>query len=124
MTPIVELTGGYNLQLKGGATSPSLAGAAADVVSLAAVDKAAGDRRLYVQSESGSAISLGNDRLNFAAATGIISIGGTDTVSVTTTSITLADAVNIAVGSTSGTKVGTATTQKIGLWNASPVAQY
>ena len=124
LTPIVELTGGYNLQLKGGATSPSLAGAAADVVSLAAVDKAAGDRRLYVQSESGSAISLGNDRLNFAAATGIISIGGTDTVSVTTTSITLADAVNIAVGSTSGTKIGTATTQKIGLWNASPVAQY
>ena len=33
------------------------------------------------------------------------------------------DAVDIATGTTTGTKIGTATTQKIGLWNATPVVQ-
>jgi hypothetical protein len=33
------------------------------------------------------------------------------------------DAVNIATGTTTGTKIGTATTQKISLWNATPVVQ-
>ncbi|MDB5343896.1 MAG: hypothetical protein JWP89_2273 [Schlesneria sp.] len=74
---------GLNLQFNAGATSPTLAAAAADIVSLCGIDKAAGDRRLYVQSEAGSSISLGNDRLNFAAATGIASIGGSDTLWVT-----------------------------------------
>jgi hypothetical protein len=35
----------------------------------------------------------------------------------------LADAGNITVGTTTGTKIGTATTQKISLWNATPVVQ-
>lgn len=34
-----------------------------------------------------------------------------------------ADAVNIAVGTTTGTKIGTATSQKIGFYNATPVVQ-
>ena len=33
------------------------------------------------------------------------------------------DAVDIETGTTTGTKIGTATTQKIGLWNATPVVQ-
>jgi hypothetical protein len=37
--------------------------------------------------------------------------------------LTLADALNIAVNSTTGTKIGTATTQKIGFYNATPVVQ-
>ncbi len=36
---------------------------------------------------------------------------------------TLADAANIALGTTTGTKIGTATTQKIGFFNATPVVQ-
>jgi hypothetical protein len=36
---------------------------------------------------------------------------------------TVADARNIAVGTTTGTKIGTATTQKIGFFNATPVDQ-
>lgn len=36
---------------------------------------------------------------------------------------TLDDGANITVGSTTGTKIGTATTQKIGFYNAAPVAQ-
>jgi hypothetical protein len=37
--------------------------------------------------------------------------------------LTIADACNIAVNATTGTKIGTAASQKIGLWNATPVVQ-
>lgn len=37
--------------------------------------------------------------------------------------MTFGDAGNLAVGSTTGTKIGTATTQKLGLWNATPIIQ-
>jgi hypothetical protein len=36
---------------------------------------------------------------------------------------TLADAQDIAVGTTTGTKIGTGTTQLLGFWNATPAAQ-
>lgn len=36
---------------------------------------------------------------------------------------TFSDAANIVVGSTTGTKIGTATSQKIGFYNAAPVVQ-
>ena len=35
----------------------------------------------------------------------------------------LVDGVNVVVGTSSGTKIGTATTQKIGFWNVTPVVQ-
>lgn len=75
----------FNIELGGGSTSPVLGGVTADIVSFAAVDKAAGDRRLYIQSEAGGVISLGNDRLNFAAATGNIAIGDTDVANIIST---------------------------------------
>lgn len=37
--------------------------------------------------------------------------------------LTIADAGNLIVGTTTGTKVGTATTQKLGFWNATPIVQ-
>jgi hypothetical protein len=37
--------------------------------------------------------------------------------------ITLSDAANVVAGTTNGTKIGTATTQKIGFWNVTPVVQ-
>jgi hypothetical protein len=40
-----------------------------------------------------------------------------------TDSLTLNDAKNIAVSTTTGTKIGTATTQKLGFWNAAPIVQ-
>jgi hypothetical protein len=45
------------------------------------------------------------------------------TLTVNGTSVTLADACNLALGTTTGTKIGTATTQKIGFWNATPIVQ-
>lgn len=77
-TPILKITAGNNWQFTGSTISPTLAGASADTVSMAAVDDAAGDRRWHVQSEMGSAISLGNDRLDFAGTTAAISRAGTD----------------------------------------------
>jgi hypothetical protein len=41
----------------------------------------------------------------------------------TTGLFTIADALNIAVGTTTGTKIGTATTQKLAFFNATPVVQ-
>lgn len=37
--------------------------------------------------------------------------------------VVLTDAVDISVGTTNGTKIGTANTQKLGFWNATPVVQ-
>ena len=37
--------------------------------------------------------------------------------------VTFADASNIIINATTGTKIGTGTTQKIGFWNATPVVQ-
>ncbi len=37
--------------------------------------------------------------------------------------LTLADSVDIVINTTTGTKIGTATGQKIGFWNATPVVQ-
>lgn len=37
--------------------------------------------------------------------------------------LTIADANDVILGTTTGTKIGTATTQKLGLWNKTPVVQ-
>jgi hypothetical protein len=65
---------------------------------------------------------------NSAASTSHIwSIGGTATANevmrLDSTTHTLADAINMAFGTTTGTKIGTATSQKLSLWNATPIVQ-
>lgn len=52
-----------------------------------------------------------------------LKIDGTSAATLTATALTLADAVNIVVNTTTGTKIGTATTQKLGFFNAAPAAQ-
>jgi len=48
----------------------------------------------------------------------------TERLSISSTGLfTIADALNIAVGTTTGTKIGTATTQKLGFFNSAPVVQ-
>lgn len=44
-------------------------------------------------------------------------------VSIGPGGLTFAEAGNLAVGTTTGTKLGTATTQKLGFWNATPVVR-
>lgn len=48
---------------------------------------------------------------------------GTFTTATVNTSLTMADAANIIVNTTTGTKIGTATTQKLGFYNATPIVQ-
>jgi len=40
-----------------------------------------------------------------------------------TQDLTFGDMINIILNATTGTKIGTGTTQKIGFWNATPVVQ-
>jgi len=111
-----------NLLLLGPATTPVLGAATADTVRLAAVDIAAGDRRLAIQSELGSPIYIGNNILNFVAAA-TISTGATTLTLSPATNIVITEAKNIVLGTTTGTQIGTAANQKLGLWGAAPVIQ-
>lgn len=65
---------------------------------------------------------------NSAASTAHIwSIGGTaaanEVMRIESTAFTLANAVNVVVGTTTGTKIGTSTSQKLSMWNATPIVQ-
>ena len=53
-TAALRITAGYNTQLTGPATSPSLNAAVTDLVSLGAIDTAAADRNLYARNENGN----------------------------------------------------------------------
>jgi hypothetical protein len=52
-----------------------------------------------------------------------ISPGTTNVLTVSSTTITVADAKNFALNTTTGTKIGTSTSQKLGFWNTTPIAQ-
>ena len=53
-----------------------------------------------------------------------LQVGGSSKFKVDNTGThTLADAANIVVGTSTGTKIGTATSQKLGFYNATPVVQ-
>lgn len=48
---------------------------------------------------------------------------GFDIATFSTTAITVTDAINMVLGTTTGTKFGTATTQLLSFWNATPIVQ-
>jgi hypothetical protein len=59
---------------------------------------------------------------------GLVATGGASPLdlnggALTVGSATIADAGNVALNTTTGTKIGTATGQKLGFWNATPVIQ-
>jgi hypothetical protein len=58
------------------------------------------------------------------AAAGRTTLGVGTGDSPTFAGLTIADAGNIVLATGTGTKIGTATTQKLGFYNAAPVAQY
>lgn len=62
------------------------------------------------------ASGAGNTPLN-------LSDGAFECGTVTCGTITLDDAANIVANTTTGTKIGTSTSQKIGFWNATPIVQ-
>lgn len=84
----------YNIVYGGGPTSPVLGAATADTNSTAAVDHAntrhiaAGNRMWGNQSERGSPQFIGDDAWEITAATGYITVNGTD-ITITSTTIAL-----------------------------------
>jgi hypothetical protein len=58
-------------------------------------------------------------------ALGLLATGGADPADVfdLTQDNTLGDGVDMALGTTTGTKIGTATNQKLGFYNATPITQ-
>lgn len=81
----------------------------------------------------GRAISLTNPTYTFITA-GTYGLGQTGTqvsliansvavIAASSTVLTIANAVNFAFNATTGTKLGTATTQKLSFWNAIPIVQ-
>lgn len=79
-------------------------------------------------SQSSSNWSLGqNGTTSYfnAPTSGTVSltIASVDQITITTTTTTFKDALNIAVGTSTGTKIGTTTAQKIGFWNKTPIVQ-
>jgi hypothetical protein len=54
---------------------------------------------------------------------GSAAAAGTFTSLTANTSLTLADTVNVVLNATTGTKIGTATTQKLAFYNSTPVVQ-
>jgi hypothetical protein len=78
----------------------------------------------FVHNATAASEALG---FNVAGGSDKLVITGTGNVGIGTTSpsslLHLADAGDITVGTTTGTKIGTATTQKIGFYNATPVVQ-
>ena len=75
------------------------------------------DKNEYIDSEA-------DGDLDLAATTSIdFNIGGNEDLALTANLLTFGDATDIALNATNGTKIGTATSQKIGFWNATPVVQ-
>jgi hypothetical protein len=62
--------------------------------------------------------SAGQVQFNNAGA-----LGGTSTISISGTVVTWADATTWVAGTTTGLTIGTATTQKLGFYAATPVVQ-
>lgn len=70
-------------------------------------------------------VNTGNDTvLNAATGENVqLAINGTAKVTVATSTVTLADAFDIVLGTTTGTKLGASAAAKLGFWGATPVVQ-
>lgn len=65
----------------------------------------------------------GTVAIDGAVIGGVTPAAATVTTGTINTSLTFADVANIIVNATTGTKIGTATSQKLGFYNAAPVVQ-
>jgi hypothetical protein len=79
-----------------------------------------------LQIGTSSANDAGSIRLTNITALGTLAVTGASTLTGLLTAnggITLGDGQNIAFNTTTGTKIGAATTQKLSFWNATPIVQ-
>lgn len=71
---------------------------------------------LYFESNTCGIFSSTANVLGFSTS-------GTSRITISTTDLTISDAFNISFNATTGSKIGTATTQKLAFWNATPIVQ-
>jgi hypothetical protein len=84
-----------------------------------------------VSTSTGGVVQIGGGSGAYNAATTVdvyaaannTTLLGSKIASFTSSGMTLQDGMNIAANTASGTKIGTGSTQKLGFWNATPVAQ-
>jgi hypothetical protein len=120
---------------KGGdGSGTNIAGGILHIVGGASTGSAAGGSILIRTTPAGGSGSSANaavtaitiDSTQAVTLASTLAVTGASTLTGLLTAnggITLGDAQNIAFNTTTGTKIGTATTQKIGFWNATPVVQ-
>lgn len=69
-------------------------------------------------------VLLGSTGLLYSQATNVVGLGDGDSLRVSATgTVIMVGGANIVLDATTGTKIGTATTEKLGFWNATPVAR-
>lgn len=68
-------------------------------------------------------LSLTSTKLTLTTTTLVLDFSSASKHSWSSTAYTLAEGVNIVAGTSTGTKIGSATTQKFAFWNATPVVQ-
>ena len=78
---------------------------------------------MYVSGTGGFQAGTTGFNTSASGASILFNIANTETARFSSTALAMADAKDISVGTTTGTKIGTGTTQKLGFWNAAPVAQ-
>jgi hypothetical protein len=109
-------TAELNFGLLNALSSPTLVARISTVNTVTTNNGERADLAFY--TKSGLVNTVTQERLRITSA-GLVGIG----TSAPSSLLHLADAGNITVGTTTGTKIGTATTQKLGFYNATPVVQ-
>lgn len=110
-------------------TTPATAGAIRipNAVSLQARNAANTLNLPLIGADAGDLVTVGGANNNglylYSPANVYLQPGGATAVTFATGAITLADATNIVLNATTGTKIGTATTQKLAFYNATPIVQ-
>ncbi len=127
-------SGGVTSTVNAGEAVTALSGTSGGYSSIA-VGRTASEARLFVAATNGqaSANAVAGDlvvRVDSAASNLWLQSGPTNAaIQITGTAtailgaLTIADGKNVVLGSGTGTKIGTATTQLLGFYNATPVAQ-
>lgn len=125
-TGTVDTAYGIYINAPTGATTNYALGVAGSVLNIgtdgtnAITFKSGANDRGHIKSTSGT-ITFQISSLNSIPLA--LAVDGTTYLSLTSTDLTFSNAVNMIFNTSTGTKIGTATTQKIGFWNTTPIVQ-
>jgi len=116
-----SLTVDINLNVNGNSTLGNVNTDTTIIRGIAKIaDSSATNGILFGTGDANYDTNLYRDSANNLKTDDNLTVAGTTTLNQT---LTLADAVNIVLNTSTGTKIGTATTQKLGFYNATPVVQ-